>query len=176
MGAVKRKITFTDPDGVEVTEDWWFQFDESDAVEMDYVHDLLKMDNPQKYLDDIAKNKDTKTLLGLWRELLLASAGKRDGKLIDKDKAVVRQFRYGGAYRALFSELISEDDAGASFFRDIMPERVQKQMHEEVTRRYSDEELYAMSDDEFYKAAGTDKVEEMDKRFLPIAFRRRTTA
>lgn len=173
MGASKQSITFEDPDGNTVTEEWHFQLDETDAIEMDIVHDLLTMDNPEQYLRDIVENKDSRALLQLWRELLIHSVSRREGKLLVKDKETVRQFQYGGAYRQFFSDLITSDDAGNAFFMKIMPTRVQEKAAEEVARAYSDEELFAMTDEEFNKAAGTTKVEEMDKRFLPIAFRRR---
>lgn len=174
MGAATKDITFTDVDGEEVTETWHFQLDESDAAEMDLVHELLKMGNPEQYLRDIVENKDSKALLNLWRELLMASVGKREGKLIVKDAETLRKFRYGGAYRKFFTELITMDDAGASFFAQIMPDDIQKQMNEKAAPTYTDDELMAMSWPDFYKAAGTDKIEKMDKRFTPIAFRRKT--
>lgn len=174
MGAAVQEITFTDVDGEKITETWYFQLDESDAAEMDLIHELLKMGNPEQYLRDIVENHDSRALLNLWRDLLLASVGKRKGKLIIKGPEIVEEFRYGGAYRAFFSELITKDDAGASFFVKIMPENIQQQVSEEVSRTYTDEELLAMTWPEFYKAAGTEKIEEMDKRFIPVAFKRKT--
>jgi hypothetical protein len=175
MGAASQQITFEDPDGNEVTEEWYFQLDESDAAEMDIVHDLIEMENPDQYLRDIVEKKDSRALLNLWRELLLGSVGKRDGKLIVKGPEIVREFRWGGAYRKFFSELITSEDAGASFFIQIMPQRIQDQAGaraQELSKKYSNEELLAMDDEDFYKVAGTSDLREMDQRFMTLMMNR----
>jgi hypothetical protein len=172
MGAAHEDITFVDPDGNQVTETWWFQLDESDAAEMDLIHELLATGSPDKYLQDIVKNNDSKALLNLWRELLLASVCKREGKLLVKGPDVVKQFRWGGAYRQFFYELIRKDDMGSEFFLQIMPDHIRSKAKEEVAKSYTEEELLAMTDEQFYAAAGSSDLRDMDKRFTTIAMHR----
>lgn len=173
MGAAKQEITFTDVDGNVVTEEWYFQLDETDAIEMDIIHDILQKDNPDQYLREIVENKDSRKLLTLWKELLFASVCKREGKNLVKGDDILHEFKFGGAYREFFSNLITSDDAGAAFFLQIMPDRVQQQATKESSRTYTNEELLVMSDEDFFKAAGTRDISEMDKRFLTLAMQRR---
>jgi hypothetical protein len=172
MGAAHQEITFTDPDGNRVTETWWFQLDETDAIEMDVIHELIQKGDPETYLRGIVERKDSRALLDLWRDMLIASVCKREGKLLVKGPEIVKEFRFGGAYRQFFSELITSDDAGASFFVKIMPERLHQQAAEAARPDYSNQELLDMSDEDFYKAAGTSDLREMDKRFMTLAMQR----
>jgi len=172
MGAASQEITFTDPDGVRKTETWWFQLDETDAIEMDIIHELIQRGNPEKYLREIVEKQDSRALLNLWRDMLLASVCKREGNLLVKGEEIFKEFRFGGAYRQFFSELIQSDDAGAWFFVKIMPERLQQQAEQEAAKAYSNEELLAMSDEDFFKAAGTSDLREMDKRFMTLSMQR----
>ena len=174
MGAAKQEITFTTPDGVQKTEEWWFELDETDAIEMDVIHDLIQMGNPEEYLRDIVEKKDSRALLNLWRDMLIASVCVREGDLLVKGPDVVKRFRYGGAYRQFFSELITSEDAGASFFVKIMPQRLSQQAAQEAARRqYTNDELLAMSDEDFFKAAGSSDVRDMDQRFMTLAMQRK---
>ncbi|QEQ93912.1 hypothetical protein SEA_KARDASHIAN_47 [Streptomyces phage Kardashian] len=173
MGAARKEITFTTPDGVQKTEEWWFELDETDAIEMDVIHDLIQQGNPEEYLKGIVDRKDSRALLNLWRDMLIASVCQREGDLLVKSPEITKQFRFGGAYRQFFSELITSDDAGASFFVQIMPQRLHQQEAGQ-TREPTNEELLAMSDEDFYKAAGSTDVRDMDKRFMTLAMQRKT--
>lgn len=173
--AVHESITFTDADGEQVTEDWWFQLDETDAIEMDIIHELIKKGDPENFLRNIVEERDTRALSQLIRDMLLASVCKREGKLFIKGPEIVREFRFGGAYRQFFSDLITSDDAGGKFFSNVIPVRVQQKVADEATKVYSNEELLAMNDEDFFKAAGTNDVTEMDKKFLNLAFQRKSS-
>lgn len=174
MSAVKRTITFVDLDGNQVTEDWWFQIGKTDAIEMDVVHEFAQMSNPEEHYKNVVEGNDTRTMLRIWRELLFAAVAKRKGNRLVKGPDILEEFRYGGAYEQLYSDILEMDDAGASFFQQIVLPEFQSPVQKEGDHEPTDDELLAMSDEEFYRAAGTNKVEEMDKRFLPIAFRRKT--
>lgn len=170
---VHESITFKTPDGETVTEEWWFQLDETDAIEMDLVHDLIAMGGEaEDHLLNIVKNKDTKALGHLIKDLMLASVCKRDGNLLLKSEELTNQFRFGGAYRVFFSKILTSDDAGGSFFANVLPEKIRQQAAEQAAKVYSNEELLAMSDEDFYKSAGTSDLREMDTRFMTLAMNR----
>lgn len=174
MAAVRKVISFTDIDGNPVTEEWWFQLGLTDAMEMDFFHE----GDPGKYFMEIVQNQNSRQLLKVWRDLLFASVGVRkeiDGrKILVKNDEVRERFQHGGAYEQFFSEIIESDDAGASFFQDILPEELKKKAAEqaELPKSYTDHELLDMSDEEFYAAAGTSDLKLMDKRFTTLAMRR----
>lgn len=172
MGMVKKDITFVDVDNETVTETWYFSLDEEDAAGMDIIHEAIKTGDADGHLRKIFNGEDTRALLDLWRELLMVAVAKREGKLLLKDEAIKREFRFGGAYKKLFSEIVSSEDAGASFFMDIMPKHVVQQAQEQAAKDYSNEELLAMTDEDFYKAAGSSDLRDMDQRFMTLAMQR----
>jgi hypothetical protein len=167
--AVKRVISFEDLDGNPVEQEWYFTLSEADASDMDLAHH----ENLEEYLTDVLKRKDSKTWLAILKDLLFASVGKREGNLLVKDESVLREFKFGGAYKQLFSELIEMDDAGAEFFNSIMPAKIQAKIAEEQGKTYTKDEMLAMTDDEFTKAFGTDQT-AWDREVLLVAMQRKT--
>lgn len=170
MSVVKRNISFQDLDGNPVEEEWYFELSEADAAEMDLAHH----ENVEAYLTDILERKDSKSWMAVLKEIMIAAVGKREGKLLVKDDAIRREFKFGGAYKQFFSELIEMEDAGNQFFVSVMPQNIQAKVAEELNKKYSKEELLAMTDEEFAKVAGTD-VAEMSKEHMQIAFVRKTS-
>lgn len=167
--AVKKTISFADLDGNSVSEDWYFSLGKTDVLDMDLVHH----EDVAAYLTQIMKDRDSRKLLEVWRELLFRSVAKREGKMLVKDESVLREFRYGGAFEQFFSEIIESEDAGAQFFMSIMPADIQEQITTEQNKVFTTEDLLAMSDSEFAAVAGTDE-KEMSREHLLIAFQRKT--
>lgn len=175
MAMVFRDISFEDPDGKPITERWWFQIGKTDALEMPKVHEFAQMDNPEEHFRTIVQGNKTQEMMEIWKQLLFVSAGQRDGNMILKGPDVVKHFRYGGAYEQLFNELLESEDAGASFFASIMPSGVQDSVTP-IKKEYTREQLLAMSDEDFFKAAGTKDVMQMDQTYLTLAMQRRNAA
>lgn len=168
--AVKRTISHNDLDGNPVSEDWYFTLGKTDVLEMDVVHDH---EDVPAYLAAILKDakNHSRDILELWKEMLFRSVGQREGNLLVKDDAILRKFRYSGAYEQFLSELLDEDDAGASFFMAIMPKEIQDRVSAEQNKKYEKEEMLAMTDAEFSKAFGTDET-AWDREVLVVAMQR----
>uniref|UniRef100_A0AAU7GYG9 Tail assembly chaperone n=1 Tax=Streptomyces phage Scarif TaxID=3158858 RepID=A0AAU7GYG9_9CAUD len=172
MPAVKKTISYIDLDGVPQSVDWWFSLGKTDGIEMDLAH----MDNPGEYLDEIMRNQNTRNLLDVWKELLFHAVAKREGNYLVKNEQVLAEFVGSGAYEAFYEEIAQSEDAGAAFFMSIMPEDVRAKAqneHQQGKREYTNQELLEMTDEAFYAAAGTDRVQDMDKRFLQLAMQRK---
>lgn len=166
--AVKRTISFNDVDDEPVVEDWYFLLDEESAANMKLAH----REDLAKYLADIQKNHDHEQLLYVMREMLFASVCRREGKLLVNDEPVKRQFRYGGAFKQLFADLLEENDGGMGFFISIMPASVQAKVVEEAGKTYTKDDLIGMTDEEFFAAVGTDDTKYTQEQLL-IAYQRR---
>jgi hypothetical protein len=176
MPAVKRTIRYQGLDGLPKEVDYWFSLGKTDGIELDFVH----RKNPRQYLESIAANQETKNLMEVWKDMLFRAVGKRregeDGEYIVKNSQILDEFIGSGAYEQIFNELAESEDGGASFFLSIMPPEVQANAAAEanqVNQDYSNEELLAMKDEQFYLVAGTNKFSEMDKRFQLIAWERK---
>lgn len=167
--AVKRTIRFRDLDGNLVEQDWYFSLDKTDALEMN----LVRLDDVVDYLNRILKSGSGRQLLEAWRELLFRSVGSREGNLLIKNDRLLRIFQHGGAFEQLLTELLESDDAGEAFFLSIIPEDVRTKFLRRRDRKYSKEELLAMTDDEFTEIAGDDES-KMSREYLMISRQRKT--
>lgn len=174
MPAVKKTISYTNLDGEKVSEDWWFSLGQTDMIEMDVTH----MKDREEFLAAIVKDNNTRNLLDLWKDMLFKAVGRREGNYLVKDGQILKEFVGSGAYEALYEEIANSDDAGWSFFQTMMPDgfidKAAEASQQEKSKKYSTSELLNMSDEEFYKAAGTDRVQDMDKFFMAIAMKRLT--
>lgn len=166
---VKKVIRFNDLDGNPVEKVYYFSLGQTDVIEMDMIHD---QEDVPAYLKSIVENKDSRELLRVWKELLFRAVAERVGNRLDKSQEVIDEFKGSGAYEQFFSELVSSEDAGASFFVSIMPADAQEKAAAEQNREYTEEELLSMSDEQFDKIAGTD-TKKMSKEHFHIAFQRR---
>lgn len=169
--AQPRTISFLNLDGEQVEETYYFQIDMDDAVEMELVR--THGTQIENHLTTVFREGNIPEIVRTMKEMLFAGVGLREGNLLVKDEKVKRQFKYGGAFKQLFAELMEEDNAGADFFVSMMPVQIQKQLKDELSKTYSKEELLAMSDEEFDRVAGTD-TKKMPVEHMQIAFLRRT--
>lgn len=167
MPAKSKVIRYTNIDGKVVEKEYWFQLGNKDFAKMELAH----MEKPGEHLTDLVKQGKTLELMKMWEQLLFKSVSIRKGDVLVKNDDIVEEFEGSGAYEEFFSELIARPDAGFDFFISIMPDDIQKQMHEERSKTYSNDELLAMSDEEFEKYAGPEK--DMSREMLLIAMRRR---
>lgn len=169
--AVKKTIRFQDLDEQWVEQDWYFSLGKTDVLDMDFIHNK----DVAEYLTKIMKDKNSRELLKVWKDLLFRAVGKRIGNQLVKNDEILAEFRQGGAYEQFFSELIESDDAGASFFVAIMPSDIQEKVAKEQAKVWSKEELLAMSDGDFYQAVGTRDITAMSKEHMQIAWQRKNS-
>lgn len=118
-----KKITYTDYNGVERTEEFYFNLTQAELIEMD-------ANTPGGYAEKIkmaVKNKDSKTILATFKELVLKSYGEKteDGRRFIKRKdgeALSDAFAETAAYEALFIELATSENAATEFMNAVLPQ------------------------------------------------------
>ena len=127
---LKKTITYTDYNGNERTEDFWFNLNESEITEMQLgVHGGYT-----EMLNKIIAAQDTPTLIKIFKELVLDAYGEKsaDGKrFIKEDRDGFRlcnDFKQTEAYNVLYMELATDADAAAKFVNGILPAEISKQM------------------------------------------------
>ena len=115
---LKKTINFTDIDGNKVTEDFYFKVDRADLIE-------LMIDKPEmeEKLQTMTTNMDGRSIIGILREFILVSVGKRPPGTREfvKTKEVLSDFRYSGAYDALLWELTNDPKQANDFLESIFP-------------------------------------------------------
>lgn len=116
---LKRTITYTDYDGLERTEDFYFNLTRAEVAEMELSVDggLVKM------LNKIVEAKDGKRIIETLKDFILKAYGEKspDGRRFIKNDEVRANFAQTEAYSKLFMELALDADAAAKFIDAIVP-------------------------------------------------------
>lgn len=116
---LKKTITYTDYNGVERTEDFYFNLSKAEILEMELgvVGGLTEM------LKKIVSAGDTPTLVKIFKDLVLKAYGEKsaDGKRFIKSPELSEEFSQTEAYSKLFMELALNDVKAADFVNGIVP-------------------------------------------------------
>lgn len=116
---LKKTITYTDYDGNERTEDFYFNLTKAECLEME----LGSNGGMKKYVERIISAQDGKQLVALFKEIIDKSYGVKslDGKRFVKNQEVLDEFKQSEAYSDLFMELATNSDAAAAFVNGVLP-------------------------------------------------------
>lgn len=116
---LKKSITYTDLNGDEVTEDFFFHLSKADLVEMEVTH----KGGLAAWLQRIVASEDGIAIIQEFKSIILRSYGIRsdDGKRFIKSKHMSDDFLNSEAYSTLFLELCTDADAAAQFVQGIIP-------------------------------------------------------
>lgn len=129
---LKKTYTYTDWNGKERTEDFYFHLSKSKLSEMD-----LKKGGYAEWVEEIVNAKDYETLVETFKKTILASYGEiaPDGRRFIQSNELSEAFSQTPAYDMLFMELISSADAAAKFFNSIVPEGVKNAAEAEKAKK-----------------------------------------
>lgn len=116
---LKKTITYTDYDGRERTEDFYFNLTKAELIEMDFS----AKGGMQKLLEQITETNDRKRLIELAKDLILRSYGVKseDGRRFVKTKELSEEFSQTEAFSELFMEVGTDDGAAVAFVKGILP-------------------------------------------------------
>lgn len=116
--------TYTDFNGVERTESFYFHLSEAELVEMEMGIDggLVEM------INKIVAAKDAKNLIKIFKELVLKAYGEKspDGRQFRKSEEISKAFEQTKAYSDIFMELAFDDEAASKFTNGIIPADLDK--------------------------------------------------
>lgn len=116
---LKKTITYTDYDGQERTEDFYFNISKAEFAELD-------MSTPGGFttkLKIISDKKDVPAMLEVFKELITMSYGVKspDGRRMVKSPELSKEFMETEAYSELFTDIFQDVDNMAEFIVGIMP-------------------------------------------------------
>lgn len=116
---LKKTVTYTDYNGNERTEDFYFNLTKAECVEMN----LSTAGGLDAYLQKIVDTKDVPALITQFKDLVLKAYGEKsaDGRRFMKDDEIRRAFAETEAYSVIFMELVADADAAAAFVNGIVP-------------------------------------------------------
>mgnify|MGYP003468150266 FL=1 len=123
---LKKIITYTDYNGVERTEPFYFNLSKAELMEME----LGVTGGMTEMLDKIIAAKDAPSLMKTFKEMIMKAYGVKsdDGKRLIKSEELSIAFTQTEAYTVLFMELITDDKAAADFVNGIIPNEIQAEV------------------------------------------------
>jgi len=129
---LKKTIKYTDYDGNEREEDFYFNLSKAELMEME----LSQKGGIINLIERVVKEKDQPKILEIFKDLILRSYGQKspDGKRFVKSQEVRDSFEQTEAYSELFMEIALDEDKAAAFVKAVAP-KVSDKEREEYERR-----------------------------------------
>lgn len=120
---IKQTITYTDYEGNERTEDFFFNLTKAELMEMQ----VSTEGGLEKRINKIIASQNTKEIIELFKEIIIKSYGIKsdDGKRFIKSQEVKDEFMQTEAYSELFMKLATDEKAAAAFINGIIPKDIQ---------------------------------------------------
>ena len=121
---LKKTITYTNYNGIEVTEDFYFNLTKAEIMEME----MSTSGGMAEMINKIVSSQDAPAIIKIFKELILKAYGEKsaDGKRFVKSEEISVAFSQTEAYSQLFMELATDADAAAKFVNGIVPTVDQK--------------------------------------------------
>jgi hypothetical protein len=116
---LKKTMKYVDYEGNERTETFHFNLSKGEIMEMQ----LSENGGYEKYIQRIIEAQDQKTLVALFKSLILKAYGEKsaDGRRFIKSQELSDAFAQTEAYSDLFIELTTNTSAASAFVNGIMP-------------------------------------------------------
>ena len=117
---LKKTVTYTDYNGSERTEDFYFNLTKAEIMEME----LTTVGGLSAMIEKIVAAKDGPTIIKTFKDLVLKAYGEKsaDGRRFIKSPEIAEAFSQTEAYSQIFMELATDDEAPAKFVNGIIPE------------------------------------------------------
>lgn len=116
---IKQTITYTDYNGVERTEDFWFHFTKAELAEME----MSVTGGMTEMIQRVVASQDAPAIIKIFKDLVLKSYGQKspDGKRFIKSEALREEFSQTEAYSQLFMDLAFDADKASKFINGVVP-------------------------------------------------------
>ena len=116
---LKKTVTYTDYNGVERTEAFYFHYTEAEILDMEMSTEGGFAERIQKIIDA----KDQVSLMKLIKKFVIDAYGiqSEDGKRFIKNDKVKTEFLESPAYSKIWMELVMDDEVAADFVNNVIP-------------------------------------------------------
>lgn len=116
---LKKTITYTDFNGKQRTEDFYFNLTKAEVAEMEATVD----GGFSTMLEKIVASNDPKRIVETFKDLVLKAYGEKsdDGRRFMKSPEIKQAFADTEAYSEIFMALAENAEAAADFVNGIMP-------------------------------------------------------
>lgn len=120
----KQPITYTDFNGVERTEDFYFHLSLPELTRLE-----VKLGSPiGEYAKRIASEQNVSELVDFVENIILNSYGRKtaDGKSFYKSEELRKEFEHSQAYAEMFEMMIKDNDLARRFGEGVADKRSRK--------------------------------------------------
>ena len=116
---IKKTITYTDYNGVERSEDFYFNLSKAELMEME----LGTTGGLAETIERITAAQDGPSIIKHFKNIILKAYGEKsdDGKRFIKSDEISKAFSETEAYSILFMELATNPDEAAKFINGVIP-------------------------------------------------------
>lgn len=116
---LKKNIKYVDYDGNERTEDFYFNLNKAEVIELQ----LGTVGGLTKTLEKIVQEKDASRIIEYFKTIILKAYGEKsaDGRRFIKSQELRDAFKQTEAYSELFMELASNAQMAAEFVNGVLP-------------------------------------------------------
>lgn len=120
---IKKTIKYTDYNGVEREENFWFNLTKAELMEME----MGTAGGMAEAIQKIVETQDAPAIIKIFKDLVLkaygekSADGKRFVKINDAGVPLSIAFSQTEAYSTLFMELATDSEAAAAFVKGIVP-------------------------------------------------------
>lgn len=120
---IKKSIKYTDYNGVERVEDFYFNLSKAEVTEMELSIDGGLSAMIQKIVD----SNNNKEIIGMFKKIILKAYGEKseDGRRFIKNEELTEGFAQTEAFSELFVELALNENKAAEFVKGILPSDLQ---------------------------------------------------
>ena len=122
---IKKTIEYTDYNGVERKEDFFFNLTKAEVMEME----MSTAGGLAEMIQRIVAAQDQVAIIKVFKDLILKAYGVKspDGKRFMKSQEIATSFAETEAYSILFMELATDADKASAFINGIVPADMAKQ-------------------------------------------------
>ena len=115
----KKTLKYTDYDGNEREEDFYFNLSKAEILEMQ----LSVEGGFVSYIQKIISSQDVPSLISVFKELVLKAYGEKssDGRRFIKSKDISEAFSQTEAYSDFFMQLVMDSEEATKFVNSIVP-------------------------------------------------------
>jgi hypothetical protein len=119
---LKKTIKYTDYNGTERTEDFYFNLTKAEILEME----MSEAGGLTAKLHRIIESKDNRELMKHFKYIIHKAYGEKsdDGRRFVKSDEISTAFEQTEAYEELFMELFSDAEKAAEFVNGIIPQGI----------------------------------------------------